>query len=153
MKDLIDSIIIKNSILDIKLPVNSSKMMLCGDSGTGKTYMIKLLEYSLRENVFRDATQSNFDLNKIEIIQTKKDLEHFNPSLSGRLVFIDRADYLLEKKDFDMLNNSKNLFYVVSRLPDYACGFNVGLRSLLVLNYEYKDGVNKFRTSEYFRKH
>lgn len=109
----------KTNILEIKdkynnhykLELRGNKNIVKGESGTGKTYLAKLIESIKKRETLSEYNVDNIiilNLFNIDQLRTFKD----------KLIIIDRADYILEKQDVIYINSDINNRYLIfSKVP------------------------------------
>ena len=147
----LNKIDIKSSKFDIELELNCDRMIIAGDSGTGKSHLASILRFISESELYQSQCKSNIDLSKVIVISSKNDLKAFNWNSRGRVVYIDRADILLEKSDFEKLNNSKNIFYICSRRSALnKDAYKVTLDSYVKLEHTYRSDKHYFRTKKLY---
>lgn len=94
-----------------KLELRGNKNIVKGDSGTGKTYLAKLIE-----SIKKKELQSEYNVDNIIILNliNKDQLKAFR----NKLIIIDRADYILGKQEAVYMNSDINNRYLIfSRVP------------------------------------
>ena len=141
--------ILQSEDYDIKLDLEHKNNVILGDSGTGKTYLCNMMRIISDDPFTRSNFKSNFDLNKVETIFNRRELAGFDWDKGGRVVFMDRADMYLTKKDALKINKSQNIFYIMSRDAGGKLPLDLVFESMLTLHHTVKDGKHYLRT-KYF---
>lgn len=106
-----DKLIAKYNDIDIQIDIPDRVQAIIGDSGAGKSYMIDLLESMLTGGI--DSISINMNASNIVIWRKASDI---NKNIYGKLIIIDRYDYL-KMSDPDIVNfilKSNNQFIVMA---------------------------------------
>lgn len=97
----------------IEIPsVCSSKVLVRGDSGIGKTYMCELIETYASECSLRNNCSCSVDLDDIKVFLNEFTLEELK-SLVNKIIFIDRADILLTQEMIQYIDTDENNQYII----------------------------------------
>lgn len=96
--------------IKFNLVIRENKTVICGESATGKTLLcntIKELENSSKE----------YDIDNIIILD--KDNKNELSNFKHKLIIIDRADLVLDRKDIRIINQDTdiNKYLLMSRKP------------------------------------
>lgn len=101
----------------IKLILNSRTTFIEGDSSTGKTYILKKIYGLIKEPVLREEYSYNFNTEKVYVCLNEADLTYIY-NIVNSIIFIDRFDFFLSDKLLNFVNNSNNIFVLISRIYD-----------------------------------
>ena len=107
-------IIIKTHYNTIVIPIYDKISVITGDSATGKTKMLRLLN-SIKKSVDSgEKIESNIQLDDIVIINDKYTLDlTIKCDIKGKIIFIDRGNILLDDENIKFLHESNNIFIVM----------------------------------------
>lgn len=132
---------IKNSTgIEINIPINNKVTIITGDSATGKSKMLRDLDFMLQDTSLITSTTVN--LNSIIIchnVRNALNLLSNNKSLNSKIIFIDDYDSIEpadETKLISIIRESKNLFVLMAHKDVPKCGYNH--RSILGFEHDGK---------------
>lgn len=106
--------------LNITVAINIDQMMtiLCGNSGTGKTYIVDYLR--IIKSTPGLIKYSGFDPDNILIIDRESEINQIGQDkIRGKLIIVDRADKLqanTNKKLEELINKCQNTWILMKRL-------------------------------------
>lgn len=103
--------------ISIKLILNSRITFIEGDSSTGKTYILKKISGIIKEPVLKAEYNYNFNTEKVYVCLNGADLTYMY-NIVNSIIFIDRFDFFLSDKLLNFVNNSNNIFVLISRIYD-----------------------------------
>lgn len=107
-----------------------------GDSGTGKTYIYKVIDIYATEQSLKGKYECSYPLERVKILLNAFSVNQLQ-SLNGYIIFIDRGDMLLTPELIDYINkDSQNYYVITARNID---GLNVFINAIKEMHYKVKD--------------
>lgn len=137
----------KDDNMQIEMTLTGSINILTGDSGTGKSYIVKKLQTQLKEKALWQFTKSTIPMSKISICTSADDLDRIY-KLQGQFIIFDRFDLYANEQLIEFINTQKNVVLLISR-KGYK-NIRIIRQQLLVLNSSVKDGICYFKTRTAF---
>lgn len=127
-----------------EIPMDYTRVVIHGDSGTGKTYLVnRLLAFCTEDET--PEYQSNIDLKKLTIVRDSNEAKNIKianfEGIENRLVILDNLDTYVDKSWVNFINESNNEFIVMSRVSGAAGEIITNINSFLKLSYRVKKGV------------
>lgn len=106
--------------IKFNLVIRENKTVICGESATGKTLLCNTIkEYKELKGLADGSADSlkKYDTNNIIILDKSNKNELSN--LKHKLIIIDRADLILDRKNIRMINYDTdiNKYLLISRKP------------------------------------
>lgn len=133
-----------DSEMDCKIEFNGYIVLICGDSGTGKTYICNRIYAALREESLQSFIKSNISIKNIEVSLDGTNIENIY-SKRNSVIFLDRVDMYLNRKleQFINENNNNNLFVLMYRGRESS--IRVRLTDMFKLKYSIDRGRIQIR--------
>lgn len=131
--------------IQCNLKLNEMITLVGGDSGTGKTYISKIIKSNVTEPTLRRLSTSNIDFDKTYVCLDKTDLDGVY-NRTGHLIILDRFDTYADKKLVDYIRTTPNLYIIMFRGGNY--NLQVRLDALVVLKSEERNGKTYFYTED-----
>ena len=126
-------IIIKTPEITYNLKVNRKITVLRGDSGTGKTSIIEIVD-ALNSDVL-GISISGIDKSKLKCIHTHDDWEHIIDISENSVILVDEdCDFMYTKEFAEKVYSSSNRFLLISR--DRLRHLNISASEVFELLYE-----------------
>ncbi len=103
----------------ITITIRDKVTILTGESGTGKTQLVKLIDKVKSSRSLASLAESNFPLNSVKVIRNPDEFYRFGEeslSVKDCLIIIDRMDKCKVTPEWlDFINNSDNVFILITR--------------------------------------
>lgn len=136
----------------IYIPINNKVTIITGDSATGKTKMVKLLQ-SIKA-IPSLAVKSSINIETLEIIdcadREELDLMMSMSNAENRIFIMDKYDALVNRNDIqklvEFIQKTKSLFIIIAHNDVPKCGYNHA--SILYMEH---DGYT-FEAKRYFQR-
>lgn len=108
------SIIIETPYNKISIPLYDKITVITGDSATGKTKMINLLD-SIKKTYKNDTSiKANINLDSVVIVTDKYTLNLMEKTNeTNKIVFIDRGNVVLDRDSIEFIHESNNIFIIM----------------------------------------
>lgn len=130
------NILIKTESFTIDLELNSLVNVISGNSSTGKTFLIKMLDV-LNEVNSSNIQESTIDINDIVICSKKKDVDmllKLQNEYVNKTIFIDKYDIFQSEELKKFILSGKNRIVIMSHT--YYDELELNTESFLVLKYD-----------------
>lgn len=109
-----DTIFIRTDESSLEIPIYDKISVITGDSSTGKTKMMQFLKAC--KNAWRNNVkiESNINLKDIILVDNEYTLESvIIRKESGKFIFIDRFNILVNNDILNFMKDSKNIFVII----------------------------------------
>lgn len=134
-KNFENRVYIKAEKFTIDIGINSLVSIITGDSSTGKTFMLTMMQI-LKEVGQDKIIESNIDLDDIIICSNQKDIKNLlrdTDNTIGKTIFIDRYDINYSSELNDFIETSSNRFVIMSHAQYKQ--LNIHAESFLIIHY------------------
>jgi len=108
---------VSNKRISFEVNIKRSVTVIRGDSGTGKSTFINMLESALTESVTGITVNSDYDKDKIEVIRNRRQLEYIIRSGERNKIFVLDENVNLEQSQFfvEFLKSSGSYLIYITR--------------------------------------
>lgn len=131
-----NTIEIETQSFRVHLELNSLISVVTGNSSTGKTFLVKMIELA-RENNGAAVIKSNININDIITCRTENDIEvllYKKDTLKGKTIFIDRYDYFHSEELNNFILSAANRIILMSHT--FYEELNLHAESFILINYD-----------------
>ena len=151
-----DVINITTESFNVRLKLKSIVSVVTGDSATGKTFLIKMLE-NLIDSEAISLINSNINIDDLVVCRTQRDIENLlglHSIFTNKTIFIDRYD-LLHTEDLDkFILSGKNRIVLMS----HTAYEKLDLHSESLISIKYDKESRTFYSEDFekqfdFNKH
>lgn len=110
-----DKFIFRTKNVSIELDIKFKTMVICGDSGSGKTFISNII-YSICKEPYSTEYESNVDIKDIVVIRNADDARFLDLSkIHKKVVILDRMNMYVTDKLINDINNGDNIVFAMYR--------------------------------------
>lgn len=129
-----DRFIFRTKNVSIELDIKFKTMVICGDSGSGKTFISNII-YSICKEPYATEYESNVNIKNIVVIRNADDARFLDLSkIHKKVVILDRMNMYVTDKLINDINNGDNIVFAMYRGREEG-GLIVRMSSYIDLEY------------------
>lgn len=129
-----DKFIFKTKNVSIELDIKFKTMVICGDSGSGKTFISNII-YSVCKEPYATEYESNVDIKDIVVVRNADDARFLDLcKIHKKVVILDRMNMYVTDKLIHDINNCDNIVFAMYRGREEG-GLIVRMSSYIDLEY------------------
>lgn len=126
--------IFRTKNVSIELDIRFKTMVICGDSGSGKTFISNII-YSVCKEPYATEYESNVNIKDIVVIRNADDARFLDLSkIHKKVVILDRMNMYVTDKLIHDINNGDNIVFAMYRSRSEG-GLIVRMSSYIDLEY------------------
>lgn len=108
-----DKFIFRTKNVSIELDIKFKTMVICGDSGSGKTFISNII-YSVCKEPYATEYESNVDIKDIVVVRNADDARFLDLSkIHKKVVILDRMNMYVTDKLIHDINNGDNIVFAM----------------------------------------